>query len=1018
MKYANHSQTTAWRVVLLIVRYGGGVVCAAAAFGIRQALTLAVGPGLPPYVVFLSAIMAVSLLAGMGPGILATAVASFMAAFWMDPPVGQLKIANPIDVVGLVLFAAMGVSMSVVAALFWRHRQWAAEYQKELSARESEKRFSTIFHASPIGLAITRPADGRYLDVNEEFLRLTGFSRDEVVGETAIHLKTWVNPEDRNAFITQLSEQRRIQVRFAQFRKKSGEVWLARLSAEVIEIGGEEAVLSLLQDITEQNRAETLLRESEQRYRSLFQNMLNGFAYCRMIFEDDTPRDFIYLEVNPAFQTLTGLQDVAGRKVTEVIPGMRESNPEVFEIYGRVSLTGNPERFETYIPALKIWFSISAFCTQKEHFVAIFENITDRKNLEQSLLQEKTLLLTLVNSIPELVYVKDRESRFVVANKATADFMGVIDPAQLIGKTDHDFYPRDLADKYLLNERRVVEQGIDIVSQEEPSRSSKGGFRWLLNTKVPLRGETGEVIGLVGSSLDITQRKLTEQRYKEQAALLDITSDAILIRDVRNRIVYWNKSATGIYGWTFEDAQGRDANELLFSPAHSEEPVQALAIVTETGEWSGEFHQRSKDGRELTIEARWTLVRAPQGTPTGVLSVNSDVTERRAIQSQLLRVQRLESLGTLAGGIAHDLNNVLTPILMGVEGLSLYKPDDKSRKILDIIKMAAQRGASIVRQVLSFARGSGGELSEIQLKHVLREVEQIVEETFPKSIEIRTQIPKDLPPIMGNATQIHQVLMNLCVNARDAMPDGGRLTLSSERVHLDLTYARMHIDAKPIDYVMLQVEDTGTGIPPALMEKIFDPFFTTKEPGKGTGLGLSTTLTIVKSHGGFINVYSEINKGSAFKVYLPAAIHAAEEGSELSTEGIPMGKGELILVVDDEAAVREIARQILESYGYQVATANDGADAVALFVQKNGEIRAVITDLMMPYMDGAATIRALRRIDPEVKVIVTSGLLGQGQSRSTTNLGIQEFLAKPYTANTLLETLRRVLDSAPSLPGA
>ena len=424
-------------------------------------------------------------------------------------------------------------------------------------------------------------------------------------------------------------------------------------------------LIGIARDITERTRVEEELRKSEEGYRSLFQNMLNGFAYCRMIFEDNKPQDFIYLEVNGAFETLTGLRNVVGKKVTEVIPGIRESNPELFEVYGRVSLSGTPERLETYVPELKIWFSISVYCPQREHFVAIFDNITDRKRLQHSLEQERSLLLTLINSLHDLVYVKDREGRYILANRAEADFRGVQDPAQLIGKTDSDFHSPDIADKYRTDDRRVIEEGIELVGMEELGRSAQGELRWLLTTKVPLREEAGAVVGLVGSSHDITHRKLTEQKQQEQAALLDITTDAILVRDMRNRILYWNKSATRIFGWSREEALGKDANDLLNSPAHAEELMKASSIVMEKGQWSGDLHARTKDGRELIVEASLTLIRDSQGTPTGILSVNTDVTERRAVQSQLLRVQRLESLGTLAGGIAHDLNNVLSPYSWG-----------------------------------------------------------------------------------------------------------------------------------------------------------------------------------------------------------------------------------------------------------------------------------------------------------------------------------------------------------------
>jgi nitrogen-specific signal transduction histidine kinase/ActR/RegA family two-component response regulator len=406
------------------------------------------------------------------------------------------------------------------------------------------------------------------------------------------------------------------------------------------------------------------------------------------------------------------------------------------------------------------------------------------------------------------------------------------------------------------------------------------------------------------------------------------------------------------------------------------------------------------------------LVRDEGGNPKGILSVNSDVTVQRSIQAQLMRSQRLESLGTIAGGIAHDLNNVLTPILMGAESLQVQYVDEVSRNIIDIITRSAERGAGIVRQVLSFARGIEGDRKEVQLTHILREIERIILETFPKSIELRCETPKGLWPVSGDATQLHQVLMNLCVNARDAMPNGGRLTLHAENIRLDETFARMNIEAKPIRYVMLKVEDIGSGMPPDVLEKIFDPFFTTKAPGKGTGLGLATTLSIVKSHGGFINVYSEVNKGSSFKVYVPAVEQGAPVSAE-ELEEIPMGEGELILVVDDEAAVRDITRRILESYGYRVVMAGDGTEALALYVQNKGEIRAMITDMMMPYMDGTSTIRAIRKIDPGARIIATSGLMTNEYAKEAAGLGVQAFLTKPYTAKTFMKTLRDVLSSTP-----
>jgi len=613
-------------------------------------------------------------------------------------------------------------------------------------------------------------------------------------------------------------------------------------------------------------------------------------------------------------------------------------------------------------------------------------------------------LRTLVNAIPESALLIDAEGVILAANETIARRLGKI-PRQLIGARIYDLLPSDVAE---IRKKHVAES----VHSGEPLRFEDVRFgRNIDNYVHPIKDEQGRVKRLAMLGVDVTERKETEEKLREQAALLDVTADAILVKDLEHRVLYWNKSAERIYGWRADETRGRSTIDFLYSESDLPEVTRAQKETIEKGEWHGDLRQRAKDGRNLVIEGRWTLMRNEQGEPKGILSVNSDVTARRSVEAQLLRSQRLESLGTLAGGIAHDLNNVLSPILMGVEGLSFHNPDDSTRNILTIIKTSAQRGANIVRQILNFARGMEGNYGELQLKHVLREIEDIIRETFPRSVALKMEIPLDLWPVVGDATQLHQVLMNLAVNARDAMPNGGWLTISAENVQLDEAYAQMNIEARPVRYVVLMVEDTGTGIPAGALEKIFDPFFTTKEPGKGTGLGLSTVRSIARSHGGFINAYSEPGKGASFKVYVPAAEQGFTERAEGPEEGIPMGKGELILVVEDEISLRDITRQILESYGYRVMTANDGTDALAQYIARKGEIGLVITDMMMPYMDGAATIRAIRRVDPEARIIATSGLMAGEYAQEARGLGVQAFLAKPYTAETLLQTLRDVLET-------
>ncbi|MEW6737715.1 MAG: PAS domain S-box protein [Acidobacteriota bacterium] len=507
----------------------------------------------------------------------------------------------------------------------------------------------------------------------------------------------------------------------------------------------------------------------------------------------------------------------------------------------------------------------------------------------------------------------------------------------------------------------------------------------------------------------VAERKRAEEQIHEQAALLDKTQDAINVRGLDDTILFWNKSSERLYGWMVAEAVGKNANELLFK-GFSSELVEAQKSVLEKGEWSGELQQITKYGKEIIVESRWTLVRDDAGNPKAKLVVNTDITEKKKLASQFLRAQRMESIGTLASGIAHDLNNALTPILMALRILSDKFKDEESQFLLKTIAIGVERGADMVKQVLSFARGMEGERVVLNLRHLIVEIRKILRQTFPKSIDIETFLPADLWPVAGDTTQFYQVLMNLCVNARDAMPEGGKLAIKAENMVLDENFTRMHIDVQPGPYVLTTVADTGRGIPTQVLDKIFEPFFTTKEIGKGTGLGLSTAAGIVKSHGGFIDVYSELGRGAKFKIYLPAIESAHTRQAQEVHMKFPVGHGELIMVVDDETAIREISRATLETYGYQVIMAADGTEALALYAQKMDEVKLVLMDMMMPYLDGAATIRAMRHIKPDIKVISTSGLVTSEKAAEVAG-EVKAFLSKPYTAEKLLETVAMVLSA-------
>lgn len=502
--------------------------------------------------------------------------------------------------------------------------------------------------------------------------------------------------------------------------------------------------------------------------------------------------------------------------------------------------------------------------------------------------------------------------------------------------------------------------------------------------------------------------RASEARYRH---LFDSNPQPIWIYDTESlAILDANRAAFERYGYAREEFLTLTLRDVCHEddlPAL----LDKLSTASEDQELTG-FRHRKRDGGVIEVESVPHSILV-DGRPARLV-INNDVTEKNRVEAQLLRTQRMESIGTLAGGIAHDLNNVLAPVLMGVELLKERVTDASSLGLLDMMAASARRGAGIVRQVLTFARGADGEKGSIAPRHLIGGIEKMLRETFPKSIAITTDVPKDLWTIVGDPTQLDQVLLNLCVNARDAMPHGGTLHISAENTILDEHYTHLNREAAAGPHIVIQVADTGCGIPAHIREKIFEPFFTTKSVGKGTGLGLSTVRSIAKSHNGFTTVTSEVDRGSQFRVYLPARETAETREAGLKHGRLPTGRGELVLVVDDEAAVRDITRLTLESYNYRVLTASDGAEALACYARRAEEIKVVLLDMMMPVMDGAATSRVLQSINPAIRIIAVTGLLDEGKHAALTDRSssVRAILSKPYTAERLLTALHEVIGVA------
>jgi two-component system cell cycle sensor histidine kinase/response regulator CckA len=418
-----------------------------------------------------------------------------------------------------------------------------------------------------------------------------------------------------------------------------------------------------------------------------------------------------------------------------------------------------------------------------------------------------------------------------------------------------------------------------------------------------------------------------------------------------------------------------------------------------------------KEGELVILDNRWTLLTDEEGNPRAILKVSSDISEKKKMEEQFFRMQRMDGLGRLAGGIAHDIRDLLTPITMSVDALRKRLDDEQSLKILRLVDASARRSVELVKQILVFSRGEDSDRIVFQPTSIIHEMETMIRETFPKSIQVEFEIAENLWAVYGDAIQLRQVILNLCINSRDAMPDGGKLFLKAENLAMDENGIQIHPDARPGRYVVFTISDTGSGIPPGLFNKIFEPFFTTKEVTGGAGLGLPTAAAIVRSHGGFVTLHSEVRKGTTFKIYIPAADVAEHAPVEEKDLDVLSGHGELILVVDDESSIREITRVTLETYGYSVMTAIDGAEAIATYARNADRIKVILLDNMMPVLDGRSAIMAIRKMQTGVKIIAASGLEEEGQS--TFSITADAFLSKPFTAEALLVTVRKVLEGLP-----
>ncbi|MGH1366554.1 MAG: PAS domain S-box protein [Calditrichia bacterium] len=931
----------------------------------------------------------------------------------------------------------------------------------------SNARFQTLFDLCREAVLIINPDNSKILDVNKKTTDLLGYAKQEIIQQKT----TFVFPKQLRLFRSLCQEAFKKQsASTARLYavSSSGEKLPLQTTAWPIDYEGNTSILLFIEDLSVRMQTEQTLRE----YGTLIENMQEGLMIvdnddvvrfvnpriCEMLgySEDELIGKVGYTVLfnrreqkvirnknklrtkRVSDQYEIQMVQKSGSLIWVSISGVPVTNSDgkVCGSFGIISdiserkavetqLKNARDELEKRVLARTADLQTSEIALQRakdglEHRVEertaelsqanriLKEQIEVRKRAEEQLLESEEKYRILFNSGNDVVLVYRQRTDgdltpFIEVNDVACRKLGFSREELL--KADYRKIALQVDESTFLSRLSEIQEERYLLYED--TFFTRSGNQIPVEVSAHLFDFKNKPT-IMAIARDISARQRAAAQIREQAALLDKAQDAIMVCDLNDHIIYWNKSAERLYGWKMEEVIGTNAFELLFMN-HSEQFISSRRSVLEHEEWQGELSQMTKEGKEIIVKSRWTLVSGNDGSAKSILVVNTDITEKRRIESQFLRAQRMESIGALAGGIAHDLNNVLAPILTAVQILQVRFDDNKSQRILDTIEANVKRGADMIKQILTFARGVEGERIPLQMTQILDEIRQIIEETFPRSVALESSIPRSLWSVSGDATQLHQVLLNLCVNARDAMPEGGELQLIAENQELTTEANRVHLDARPGPYVTIRVKDSGTGIPADIINKIFDPFFTTKTMDKGTGLGLSTVSAIVGSHGGFVNVNSSSGEGTTFDVYLPALVDFEAEEIIEEEGGMRAGKGEVILVVDDETSILEITRETLETYGYSVMLAHDGAEAVALYAQHQEAIPIVITDMMMPVMDGAATIRALRKINPHVKIIASSGYMEDSKISELLGRSVDGFLQKPYTAERLLETLHRVI---------
>jgi PAS domain S-box-containing protein len=936
-------------------------------------------------------------------------------------------VSNPSEHANLSIIKGLGFVLVTGGLLHQILQRWLRRWEREMEQRkqaeagqkDADERYRQLFAVQSDAVLLMDYQTNQILEVNPAAEKMYGYSHNEFLRLTA----TEVSHEEIKPGPTAATEVKHVPLRM--HRRKDGSVFPVEIFYSDFTYQNREIHVASIRDITERQQIEAALLKSKQRYHDLFEHMNEGFAYCQMIFEAGQPKDFVYLAVNPAFSRLTGLKEVVGRRVTEVIPGLRASDPDLLEIYGQVVTTGKPEKFERFVTSLGQWFDVSVYGIDQDYFVAVFDVITERKRVEAALRAAEQFSKSTIDALAAHLCVLDETGVILATNTAWNNFAAANPPLAQRAKVGANYLAvcaavtgPEVAEAaaFAAGIRSVIRGERDFFSMEYACHSPTEQ-RWFLGHVTRFQGTDAPRVVVVHEN--ITDRKRAEAELVWKTAFLEAqvnsALDGILVVDSQGRQILRNQRLNEL--WKYPRLlidTGDNAAQIQFAASRTKNPREFAEKIAHLYAHPDEV---SRDEIELvdgTILDRYSSpVRDQAGNHYGRIWTFRDITESRKLAAELRQSQKMDAIGHLASGVAHDFNNVLAVIelqagLLKAESSLTPKQADYAAEI----EKATEHAAELTRQLLLFSREQPLQLCDLDLNVVGGNLSRMLRRIVGEDVELKFAFSPSPLWIHADAGTLDQILLNLTVNARDAMPAGGRLVVETSAVEFDDVTASQFARARPGSFVCISVSDTGCGIPPEIMPRIFEPFFTTKKPGQGTGLGLATVWGIVEKQHGWINVYSEPGQGTAFRIYLPRLTQTPDKKASWSSLAAVVDGKETILLVEDDVSLRAALRISLMRHGYRVLEAPTGVSALEVWRQHREEIQLLLTDMVMPEgVNGKELAQRLLAENPRLKVIYASGYCADLAGK---DLVLQEgvnFLTKPFETQKLLKTVRHSLDN-------